>query len=216
LTPYFAPGGVTTVSITIQDLFNLNDLLGKLLVPYGLTGGGGGGGIVGTIGPLMQIQLATVPRIATLDYLAANPQAFQQFLMKPTSTIQILLTATNGNRDNQAVNIYYEIKLDGKPYLITSKQQYTLNPGVSTNLWSWLQVNQVGKYEIIPHVEASPQDPNYLAVTLPTQTVNVIQMDIWLVTAALWAAILLPIIAVSILLARSILTKRRETKETEE
>ena len=209
----YAPGVPSAVSITIQDLFNLNDLLSKLLIPSGFTGTGGGVGA--TISPLVQIQLAAIPRIATLDYIATNPMSIQTFLFQPSSIVQVLFTANNNNKTAQVVQIWFSINLDGKPYVTTPKAQESLSAGVPTSLYSWLLIDQPGTYEIIPHVEALPSDPNFQPVNLPTQTVVVDLWQIYLASVILWLAILIPIIAVTVFTTRAILARKAEEKEAE-
>lgn len=210
---YTSFGGPSTITINVQDLFNLNDLLGKLLTPapFGVTGG-----TPGTVGPLVQIQLAAIPRIATLDYIAANPMSIQLFLFKPSSILQVLFTATNGTKDKQVVDIFFNIELNGKPYMTTPKSQQSLAPGIPTNIYSWLLIDQPGTYQIIPYAEAVPQEANFSTVTLPTQTIVVEAWQIWLATTILWLLILGPIIAVTVFATRAILTRRKEAKEAEE
>jgi hypothetical protein len=218
LVAVYTPGGApTTVTITIQDLFNLNDLLGILYVPVGVTPTGGGGFTLPvTVASLVQIQLAAIPRIATLDYITANPMSLQLFLFKPSSVLQVLFTGTNGNRNSATVNLWFDIRLNGQSYMTTQKAQQVISPGVPVSLYSWLLVDQPGTYQIIPHAEASPQDPTFTTATLPTQTITVEPWQIWITTIALWAIILGPIIAVTVFATRAVLTRRREEKEAEE
>ena len=210
---YTSGGGPTTITINIQDLFNLGDLISKLVTPssFGVTGG-----TSGPIAPLVQIQLAAIPRIATLDYITANPMSVQLFLFKPSSILQVIFTATNGNRVSQTVDIFFNITLDGKPYMTTPKAQQVLDPGVPTNVYSWLLVDQPGTYQIIPHAEASPPQTGFSTVTLPTQTVTVEPWQIWITTIILWGMILGPIVVVAIMLTRHMLARRKEAKEEAE
>jgi hypothetical protein len=210
---YTPSGAPSTITVNISDLFNLSDLIGKLLTPaaFGVTGGE-----VSIVAPLVQIQLAAIPRIATLDYITANPMSIQLFLFKPSSILQVLFTATNGNRTPATVDLWFDVSLGGKPYMTTPKSQQTLSPGVPTNIYSWLLIDQPGTYQIIPHAEAAPTDPNFSTVTLPTQTVTVELWQIFITTVILWGIILGPMMAVVGMVIVRTMRRRREIKEAKE
>jgi len=202
------PSGPSSVVVTLQDLWSLDDLLAKLQVPFGLTGGSLLG-ISGAVAPLVTVQLAVKPSIATFDYLAAYPQTIQQFLFHPTSMLRVTFIAENGNRDKVPVRVWHEITLNNKPYLTTVKEQNQLNPGVPTAFNSWVPITEPGVYAVTAKAEAETQ------ITLQTQTVTVDVWQLYVITSLLWAPVLIVSVLAAIFLVRQIQARRIKTEAEE-
>ncbi|KKW14667.1 MAG: hypothetical protein UY55_C0005G0015 [Candidatus Jorgensenbacteria bacterium GW2011_GWB1_50_10] len=202
---FHAGGGGAVINVSIADVLNLSELLSKLLVPAG----GTGSGYVASPTPLIQLQLAAIPRIATLDYLTAYPTSFQLFLFKPTSVVQMRFTALNGNRTQDTLNVWYTINRNNQPYLTTPKEQHIIDPNTPTTFSSWLLLEQAGTYQIIGYAEGTNQ------VTLPPQTVTITTLDLFLATILLWSPIVALIAIVSYMSINTVRNRRDEARRKE-
>jgi hypothetical protein len=208
LSAVFHPSGGAVISVSVQDMLNLSDLLAALHVPVGVTNLGSGLFTTSVpIGTLLTIQLAAIPRIATLDYLTAYPLSIQTFLWTPTTIIQIVATGTNGNNAKQTINLWYNVT--GAQTLTTPKEQHVLNSGVPTTFSSWIPVTKTGTYTIVPQAEGTN------TATLPTQTVTVGWLDLYLVSIILWLTIATPIVIITYMAANTIRTRREEARRKE-
>jgi len=208
LTSLYHAAGTSNIMVTLQEVSNLSDLLATLHVPVGINQGGGVFTTTSTIGPLLSVQLAAIPRIATLDYLTAYPLSFQTFLLTPTAIIQIVATGTNGNNAKQTINLWYNVT--GAQTLTTPKEQHVLNSGVPTTFSSWIPVTKTGTYTIVPQAEGTN------TATLPTQTVTVGWLDLYLVSIILWLTIATPIAIITYMAVNTIRTRREEAEKAEE